>query len=101
MKNRLLYTGLVSLAVALGGFLMGFDAGVVSGANPFYKDYFGLNDWALGPAGTFLIFGIFATLAFVFTLRFIPETRGRTLEELEDLLAGTRHRNSTADPVPQ
>lgn len=48
MKSKLLYTGLVSLVVALGGFLMGFDAGVVSGANPFYKQYFGLSDWALG-----------------------------------------------------
>ena len=57
MKNKLLYTGLVSLVVALGGFLMGFDAGVVSGANPFYKDYFGLNDWALGWSVGCLTFG--------------------------------------------
>jgi hypothetical protein len=40
----------------------------------------------LGPAGTFLIFAVFASLAFVFTLRFIPETKGRTLEELEEIL---------------
>jgi MFS family permease len=57
MKSRLLYTGLVSLVVALGGFLMGFDAGVVSGANPFYKEYFGLNDWALGWSVGCLTFG--------------------------------------------
>ncbi len=57
MKNKLLYTGLVSLVVALGGFLMGFDAGVVSGANPFYKEYFGLNDWALGWSVGCLTFG--------------------------------------------
>lgn len=57
MKSKLLYTGLVSLVVALGGFLMGFDAGVVSGANPFYKDYFGLNDWALGWSVGCLTFG--------------------------------------------
>ncbi|MDF7798291.1 sugar porter family MFS transporter [Pontiellaceae bacterium B1224] len=56
-KSKLLYTGLVSLVVALGGFLMGFDAGVVSGANPFYKDYFGLNDWALGWSVGCLTFG--------------------------------------------
>ena len=43
--------------VALGGFLMGFDAGVVSGANPFYKDYFGLNDWSLGWSVGCLTFG--------------------------------------------
>jgi SP family arabinose:H+ symporter-like MFS transporter len=40
----------------------------------------------LGPAGTFLIFGIFATLAFIFTIRFIPETKGKSLEELEEML---------------
>ncbi|NIP93074.1 MAG: sugar porter family MFS transporter, partial [Akkermansiaceae bacterium] len=48
MNNKLLYTGLVSLVVALGGFLMGFDAGVVGGALIFYKDYFFLGDMALG-----------------------------------------------------
>ena len=57
MKNKLLYTGLVSLVVALGGFLLGFDAGVVSGAVPFYKDYFGLNDWAIGWSVGCLTFG--------------------------------------------
>ena len=57
MKNKLLYTGMVSLVVALGGFLMGFDAGVVSGANPIYKDYFGLDDWALGWSVGCLTFG--------------------------------------------
>jgi MFS family permease len=57
MKSKLLYTGLISLVVALGGFLMGFDAGVVSGANPFYKDYFGLNEWALGWSVGCLTFG--------------------------------------------
>lgn len=40
----------------------------------------------LGPAGTFLIFGIFAALAFLFTLLLIPETKGRTLEQLEEQL---------------
>jgi sugar porter (SP) family MFS transporter len=57
MQNKLLYTGLVSMVVALGGFLMGFDAGVVSGANPFYKEYFDLNDWALGWSVGCLTFG--------------------------------------------
>ncbi len=41
---------------------------------------------SLGPAATFLIFGIFAALALVFTIRFIPETKGKTLEELEEEL---------------
>ncbi|MFT5289605.1 MAG: MFS family permease [Planctomycetota bacterium] len=40
----------------------------------------------LGPALTFLIYGVFAALAFLFTLVLIPETKGRSLEEIETLL---------------
>ncbi|MDB6108020.1 MAG: hypothetical protein JWO52_8019, partial [Gammaproteobacteria bacterium] len=32
----------VASTVALGGFLVGFDATVISGAVPFIRDYFGL-----------------------------------------------------------
>jgi sugar porter (SP) family MFS transporter len=32
----------IALAAALGGFLLGFDATVISGAVPFIRDYFGL-----------------------------------------------------------
>jgi SP family arabinose:H+ symporter-like MFS transporter len=46
---------------------------------------------AFGPAGTFLIFGLFASAALLFVLLFVPETRGRTLEELEgDLMSPAR-----------
>ena len=31
----------IACAVALGGFLVGFDATVISGAVPFIRDYFG------------------------------------------------------------
>jgi hypothetical protein len=41
---------------------------------------------SLGPAITFLIFGVFATLALFFTIRFVPETKGKSLEELEETL---------------
>jgi hypothetical protein len=37
----------------------------------------------LGPAGVFLVYGVFATVALLFVLVFVPETKGRTLEELE------------------
>ncbi len=42
--------------------------------------------WNLGPAATYLIYGIFAALTFVFVIRFIPETKGKSLEELETIL---------------
>src|SRR5258708_8480061 len=39
----------IASTVALGGFLVGFDAAVISGAVPFVRAYFGLG----GPAGSF------------------------------------------------
>ena len=35
----------------------------------------------------FFVFGGFAALAFLFSWRIVPETKGRTLEELERELA--------------
>ncbi len=40
----------------------------------------------LGSAGTYLIYAIFGLLTFVFVWRFIPETKGKSLEELEEQL---------------
>src|ERR1700761_4848531 len=36
----------IALTVAMGGFLVGFDATVISGAVPFLRSYFGLQDAA-------------------------------------------------------
>ena len=42
----------------------------------------------LGSGGTFLVYGLFASAALLFVLRFVPETKGRTLEQLEgDLMS--------------
>jgi len=38
---------------------------------------------ALGPATTFWLYGLVAILAWYFAFRMVPETRGRTLEEIE------------------
>jgi MFS family permease len=40
----------------------------------------------LGTAGTFFIYGIFGALGLVFILIVVPETKGKSLEELEHLL---------------
>jgi sugar porter (SP) family MFS transporter len=40
----------------------------------------------LGTSATFLIYGLFAAAGLVLVLRILPETRGRTLEELEKIL---------------
>jgi len=45
--NRKTYTVFISLIVALGGFLLGFDSAVISGATPFYRETFGLNSGSM------------------------------------------------------
>ncbi|HEX3624187.1 MAG TPA: sugar porter family MFS transporter [Verrucomicrobiae bacterium] len=43
-----------------------------------------------GPALTFWIYGICSALAFIFVFVMVPETKGRSLEEIETRLMGTR-----------
>jgi sugar porter (SP) family MFS transporter len=45
--NKKTYTIFISLIVALGGFLLGFDSAVISGAVPFYRETFGLNSGSM------------------------------------------------------
>jgi hypothetical protein len=40
-----------------------------------------------GPAGTFLCYGLLAVAGLAFMVLLAPETKGKTLEELEALLA--------------
>ena len=40
----------------------------------------------LGNATTFLIYGVIAVVGLVFVMRILPETKGRSLEDLEKLL---------------
>jgi len=44
---------------------------------------------ALGNATTFAIYGIFATAGLLFIIRVVPETKGKSLEELEEKLVGS------------
>ena len=61
MKKGEIFTVSVALIVAVGGFLLGFDATVISGAVPFIKNYFALTgtggDWKLGLAVSCLGWG--------------------------------------------
>jgi len=41
---------------------------------------------AWGPAGTFLAYGLLAAAGLVFIMMLAPETKGKTLEELEGML---------------
>lgn len=40
----------------------------------------------LGSAGTFLLYGIFVAIGLIFIIKKIPETKGKSLEEIEALL---------------
>lgn len=44
----------------------------------------------IGSSGTFLIYGLFAVLGFLFVWRVVPETKGQSLEELESRLVAGR-----------
>ena len=48
MENNTFYTARVALTVALGGFLMGFDASVISGVVGFIETEFQLSKIQLG-----------------------------------------------------
>lgn len=45
----------------------------------------------LGTAGTFFIYAIFAVVGLIIIVRLLPETRGKSLEELERILVPTGH----------
>jgi SP family galactose:H+ symporter-like MFS transporter len=44
----------------------------------------------MGSAGVFLLFAIFSILALIFVRRFVPETKGKSLEEIELQFAKSR-----------
>jgi MFS transporter, SP family, arabinose:H+ symporter len=46
---------------------------------------------AWGPAGTFLGYGLLAAAGLLFVLVLAPETKGKTLEELEGILTAPKH----------
>ncbi len=51
------YTITISLIVAMGGFLLGFDSAVISGAVNGIRSYFEMSDWELGFSVGCVIFG--------------------------------------------
>lgn len=81
MFSEIFPTRLRGLAISAAGF---FNSFVSFGVQQLFPR--GLE--SLGPATVFAIFGGFALLALVFTLTLVPETKGRTLEELEAELVG-------------
>ncbi len=60
LKMNRPYTVLISLIVALGGFLLGFDSAVISGAVKGITLYFEMTEWMLGFSVGCVVFGAMA-----------------------------------------
>ena len=83
---------LMSIA-GLGGLLYGVDFGVIAAAEPYMKAMGAFSDAQISYiVGAVLLGGIISSLTagvlaewFGITALFIPETKGKTLEEIEHL----------------
>jgi len=60
IKMNKSYTVMISLIVALGGFLLGFDSAVISGAVKGITIYFEMTEWMLGFSVGCVVFGAMA-----------------------------------------
>jgi SP family arabinose:H+ symporter-like MFS transporter len=56
-KTNVSYVLFLGATASLGGLLFGFDIAIITGAGPFLRDYFHLNDLSLGWAFSSLLFG--------------------------------------------
>lgn len=95
------FVRVIAAVATLGALLFGYDTGVISGALPFMElspdqGGLGLTPLTEGLVTSSLVFGAvfggntFFVLAvvniatLVFLVKYLPETRGRTLESLEE-----------------
>lgn len=77
-----------AVVCSLSGFLYAFDASVISGVIGFKVQF--IFPWELSNLRSAAIFSVYPALglvAFVVLGRLLPETRGRSLEDPENILA--------------
>ncbi|MGU3431653.1 sugar porter family MFS transporter [Actinomycetes bacterium M1A6_2h] len=70
--------------LAIRGFAMGIAVFVLWSTNAAISFLFPILNSALGSTGTFGIFVVINVASIVFVRKLVPETKGRSLEELED-----------------
>lgn len=70
--------------MTIRGFAMGIAVFVLWTTNALISFVFPILNSALGSTGTFAVFVVINIASVVFVQRYVPETKGRALEELED-----------------
>jgi major inositol transporter-like SP family MFS transporter len=70
--------------MAIRGFAMGISIACLWAANTFISFVFPILAESLGSTAVFLMFAVINTISLIGVIKYLPETRGRTLEELED-----------------
>ncbi|MGW6357821.1 sugar porter family MFS transporter [Streptomyces sp. NPDC055092] len=70
--------------MAIRGFAMGIAVCALWVANTIISFVFPMLTEAVGAASTFGVFVLVNALSTIFVVRYMPETKGRTLEQLED-----------------
>ncbi len=76
VNSEIFPTKLRGRAMAVSIFLLWFSDWVVTQTFPMLQE-------SIGPAKTFWVYGFFSLASFIFILLFVPETKGKTLEEIE------------------
>lgn len=88
MMGELFAPDVKGLGASLNGTLNWLLAFVIT------KTFVNLNN-ALGSGGTFWLFSGLSILGTIFIFVIVPETKGKTLNEIQTMLAGDKHTNTT------
>ncbi|SEO41764.1 MFS transporter, sugar porter (SP) family [Flavobacterium sp. CF108] len=71
------------VAMSIATFALWIASALLVQTFPIFNEY-------LGTSGTFWVYGIICSLGFVFVFRKLPETKNKSLEEIEELMVSDR-----------